>query len=559
MVRSPLCRSLDRSILVLAALLVAALSGRGLLAAPRPALDCPSCDDFNPCTVDSCDTSTGTCRHDPASCDDGNPCTSDACLFNASNPAASLGCVHTVEPAGTACSDGLACTTNDACDGAGHCSGQALPAGTACDDGNDCTSRDVCDAAGRCQGQRESNAGTSCDDGNPCTSGDTCVATPAGSVICQGTAIACDDGDPCTTDACDPATGACIAPPVDCDDGNECTLDSCDPATGACEHVPAEGACNDNNFCTVNDICVGGNCFASPRDCSDGIACTNDFCVNEVNACRHDPDSALCPNSSECFAGVCDPQQGCVLNPRIGSPCNGGNKCFAGVCNNFGCQIQVFLCNDNNSCTIDACLDPDSGACGHTNSTGSCDDGNACTVGDTCSGGACQSGTTPLDCDDHNACTIDFCDPASGCKHVFDSSLPDSDGDGVPDVCDNCPTVANPGQADCDQDGIGDACQESLFGPPSISFQSSLGKGSGTVQWTTRCELDLKGFNVVMIDGKGVRTQLNLAEIPCESCIAGGRIIYTSLVPKHKSGHGIFVETVHIDGRVELSSEAVRQ
>lgn len=34
----------------------------------------------------------------------------------------------------------------------------------------------------------------------------------------------------------------------------------------------------------------------------------------------------------------------------------------------------------------------------------------------------------------------------------------DSDGDGVPDSSDNCPTVSNPGQEDTDGDGEGDAC-----------------------------------------------------------------------------------------------------
>lgn len=34
----------------------------------------------------------------------------------------------------------------------------------------------------------------------------------------------------------------------------------------------------------------------------------------------------------------------------------------------------------------------------------------------------------------------------------------DSDGDGIGDVCDNCPGIANPDQGDEDADGIGDAC-----------------------------------------------------------------------------------------------------
>jgi hypothetical protein len=38
----------------------------------------------------------------------------------------------------------------------------------------------------------------------------------------------------------------------------------------------------------------------------------------------------------------------------------------------------------------------------------------------------------------------------------------DRDGDGVADVADNCPSVANPDQADMDGDGVGDACDNCL-------------------------------------------------------------------------------------------------
>jgi Zn-dependent metalloprotease len=38
------------------------------------------------------------------------------------------------------------------------------------------------------------------------------------------------------------------------------------------------------------------------------------------------------------------------------------------------------------------------------------------------------------------------------------NGLPDPDGDGVGDACDNCPIVANPDQRDRDSDGLGDAC-----------------------------------------------------------------------------------------------------
>ena len=42
--------------------------------------------------------------------------------------------------------------------------------------------------------------------------------------------------------------------------------------------------------------------------------------------------------------------------------------------------------------------------------------------------------------------------------HTVTTASPDTDNDGVADIFDNCPSIANPGQPDSDGDGSGDAC-----------------------------------------------------------------------------------------------------
>jgi len=146
---------------------------------------------------------------------------------------------------------------------------------------------------------------------------------------------------------------------------------------------------------------------------------------------------------------------------------------------------------------------------------------------------------------------------------------PDRDGDGVGDACDNCPGVSNSSQTDSDGDGVGDACDPCPYGgdstldrngngvpdcvdpsvfDASISFGSPIGKGSGTVTWLTTFETDFLGFNIVSIDSQGNRTTLNSALIPCEECSTGSGHAYAYYVPKHRSGHNIFIEAVRRAG-----------
>ncbi len=47
---------------------------------------------------------------------------------------------------------------------------------------------------------------------------------------------------------------------------------------------------------------------------------------------------------------------------------------------------------------------------------------------------------------------------------IQQAKIKDTDGDGLPDIRDNCPTVANAGQADLDDDSIGDVCDDDVDG-----------------------------------------------------------------------------------------------
>jgi hypothetical protein len=357
------------------------------------------CDGSEVCKAGACGAGT------PLNCNDQNQCTDDSC-----HPL--NGCQNGSLQNGTACDDGVTCSTGDQC-GAGVCRGTG---GVDCNDNNPCTT-DGCDAGGACT--HVNQTGTPCNDGDACTQADSCQ-----SGTCKGgSPLQCGDGNPCTDDKCDPATGCSSTPAANdtpCTDGNPCNgLETCQ--AGTC-NAGTTADCDDKDPCTV-DGCAGQGCThtAAPDGtaCSDGNTC-NGIEVCKTGACK--PGAVLpCDDQNPCTADLCDALTGgCTFKPLAdgasctdGDACNGVELCLAGACK----PGKNVVCDDADPCTIDSC-DP-TGGCVHASEVDGtpCHDDSVCTQGDQCKGGVCEAGKA-LGCDDSNACTDDTCDPASGCLHL---------------------------------------------------------------------------------------------------------------------------------------------
>jgi cysteine-rich repeat protein len=319
-----------------------------------------------------------------------------------------------------------------------------------CDDGNECTV-DSCQGKEGCSNEPET--GTPCDDGNACTESDSCAA------------------------------GVCVGPAVNCDDEDVCTDDSCDPATG-CLHLLNNAPCDDGEPCTVGDVCINGACSATPMPCNcevdsdcafldDADACNGTLFCNQAEVpfkCAVTPGSIVtCPAveglAKYCLQAWCDPATGsCAQIPHNdGGICDDADACtLAEACSGGVCAGGVAAnCNDGNQCTADSC-DPLAG-CLHDQITGFCSDGDGCTGPDICQDGVCTSGPQ-LSCDDGNVCTADSCDQQVGCLHVpAPGACDDGNACTTGDLC-KAGLCAFSGTPDCDD---GNVCTNDLCDPGS--------------------------------------------------------------------------------------------
>jgi len=111
----------------------------------------------------------------------------------------------------------------------------------------------------------------------------------------------CNDNNLCTqTDIC--VDEVCVGTnEITCTATAECTVEQCNPSTGNCDvQTVADGAtnCDDDNKCTINDICTENGCSGTPMDCIDNNPCTNDVCSNGV--CVNINNDDKCEDGNTC-------------------------------------------------------------------------------------------------------------------------------------------------------------------------------------------------------------------------------------------------------------------
>ena len=379
--------------------------------------------------------------------------------------------LNTCDPNSGACKpqlkvEGLSCTSTDKCITDATCSkeGNCLGASLDCDDKNSCTT-DSCDPKLGCLFKPKTD-GDKCDDGTICTptEGDKCdkgqCVNPVNTCVCASDADCgkfeaqdgnlCNEKYKCTADSkgkfCKPVVGTETV----CDSSKDtpCVVSTCQKDSGQCKAISkADNAtCNDDNMCTLGELCTAGLCKSSKLlVCDDGNACTDD---------------------------ICDPSSGCLSGPKPGAgKCDDGDKCTStDVCKNGKCLGIKVICDDGNDCTLDLCSKKD-GCSNQLDNTLPCTDGDPCSINDACVDGTCKA--TPLTCDDKNPCTVDACDGLGGCKNIVVDGKDCDDGDPctVSDVCKvaKCSGVVKT----CDD---GNACTEDACKEGTCAYLAGVGK-----------------------------------------------------------------------------------
>ena len=228
--------------------------------------------------------------------------------------------------------------------------------------------------------------------------------------------------------------------------------------------------CTANTDCWTNGVDGGQACVsyggagyfcgeecAEDDDCPSGYDCVLSEDVSGSQATQCIRQDGIC----ECNQRFVDAQAEtlCYAENDFGL-CPGERACKAsGLTDCTALEPQAELCNGLDDDCDDA-IDEETGGgiCFIENQYGKCPGSESCLDGELdCDGAAPQ----PEICDGlDNNCNgqIDEGFPDTNGDGIKDCLVADKDGDGVLDVVDNCPNLANVGQQDYDLDGTGDVC-----------------------------------------------------------------------------------------------------
>ncbi len=338
-----------------------------------------TCSDGIPCTADSCDSATASCRYTPdnSRCDDTISCTADSC-------SAVSGCINTLN--NTLCNDNVDCTT-DTCNALTGC--DSTPDNSYCDNGIYCDGAEYCDRVQGCQG----STAVDCNDYN----GSYCID---GSTIGYRDYADCTEAGQCSaytvteTRACDNAwcdgnsrvyeygceSDVCLTDRITCQSGcsnGECLAINCTPSAELCDSIdndcdifidedalgnPLNESCYTGPEGTLGvGICISGirTCSGgSWGDCEGEITPRIELCGNGTGNGYDDDCDGETDEDCECLSGQ-------TADCGIGS-CTGRRECANGRWSNCDSQGRdcgiCCICNNDGRETYDEAQDNDCSA-----------------------------------------------------------------------------------------------------------------------------------------------------------------------------------------------------
>ena len=340
------------------------------------------------------------------------PCKSSACQGGA--------CTGLCTPGDKQCSGGTGIET---CGSSGQ-----WPKPVPCATGYLCTSAGDAGADTCASSCTVANQKTNCDTGAgyACSSTGTCKKAPG-----QSCAVDVDCGSGYVCNQSGPSGVCCNKTTTECNDGLACTTDSCTSTPGTCTNTPTNGNCaiggacyaggttnptNQCQQCTVATSQTAWTLKPTGTACDDGNANTvGDVCTNGTCAGVDHCIGVTCPAPAAChLAGTCiNHTTGACSNPTQtdGMGCDDGNACTQNdVCTGGVCGGTSYFCPAPDQCHQGTGTCNGDGTCSFANQLDgtTCNDGNACTNPDTCQGGSCVPGPA-VDCGGP------ACVPPTGC------------------------------------------------------------------------------------------------------------------------------------------------